>query len=189
MTASHSSVETSSRTLRAFSRARPTADTIEPGFFGSSTRNSLTDDGVDRQLGSANTCRGCRTASRSSHAAGLRGRRLEQPVVGDVEHAGGVLGPLDVATRPEEALGVPGEHQGAPPVLRSASTHVSFDPPPWRRVHDERALAQRDPGEAARDHLDALARQHERAQVDVAALEVVADERGCRDSGTTSCAM
>src|SRR5262245_32938458 len=47
-----------------------------------------------------------------------------------------------------------------------------------RRVDDERALAERGAGEPARDDPDAVgAAQHERAQVDVAAVQAAADER------------
>src|SRR5690242_6961730 len=51
-----------------------------------------------------------------------------------------------------------------PRVLRAAAL---------RAVDDERALAQRHAREAARQHLDPLAVEHERAQVDVPALHAV----------------
>ena len=57
----------------------------------------------------------------------LFGGRLEEAVVGDVEHAGGVLRPLHVPPHPEQRLRVSGEHQSPSP----ASTQVSFEPPPW----------------------------------------------------------
>ena len=71
------------------------------------------------------------------------------------------------ATGPEQRLGVAGQHQPAasrvgrcpavgqhPRVLAAAAL---------ARVHDEAALAQGDAGEPARDHLDLVAAQHERA--------------------------
>ena len=42
--------------------------------------------------------------------------------------AGRVFGALDVPARPEEVLGVPGEHQSTS--SSDARTQVSFEPPP-----------------------------------------------------------
>ena len=47
--------------------------------------------------------------------------------VGDVEHARGVLGALDVARHPEELVGGAAEHGDVP---QSARTQVSLVPPP-----------------------------------------------------------
>ena len=97
-------------------------------------------------------------------------------MVGDVEHAGRVLGALDLPSGPEQRLGVTGEHHRRalpigehPGVLAAAAL---------ARVHDEAPLAERHAGEPAGDHLHPVAAEHERPEVDVAAFEVVVDERG-----------
>ena len=115
-------------------------------------------------------------------------------MVGDVEQARGVLGALEVAAGPEEIFGVSREHQAVS--SSRASTQVSFEPPPCEEFTTSEPRAQRHPREPARDHLDPLAREHERAQVDVAALEARAAGAtpasirvGCRESDTSSCAM
>src|SRR5699024_6593663 len=84
------------------------------------------------------------------------GRVLEELQPQYVDDPGGPVGPLDVATDPEERIGDPAEHQrssfdegvslGAPEprqmtsppspswgtrLYRPASTHVSLEPPPW----------------------------------------------------------
>ena len=70
------------------------------------------------------------TAHGSAHASpGSITRRAGAHPVGDVEHARGVLGALDVARHPEELVGGAAEHVG-PPVASCASTQVSLVPPP-----------------------------------------------------------
>ena len=59
----------------------------------------------------------------------------------------------------------------------SASTHVSFVPAALRRVHDQRPLAQRHAGEAARHEIHGASRQHVRTQIDVARSDAGRDER------------
>ena len=104
-------------------------------------------------------------------------------MVGDVEHPGGVLGPLDLPPGPEQGLGVTGEHHAGDldprsSRSRSASTQVSLLPPPWLEFTTRLPLRSATRVRPAGDHLDAVAAQHERPQVDVAALEVVVDEGG-----------
>ena len=74
-----------------------------------------------------------------------------------------------------ERLGDAGEHQRRPHEER---TQVSLRPAALRGVDHQRAVAQRDPREAAGHHDRPLAVDHERAQVNVAGLEAVAHQHG-----------
>ena len=67
---------------------------------------------------------------------GAGAARVEHEAHGDVELAHGILGPLEVAAHPIEAVGNAGEHLGFS--LKStrcySSTHVSLLPPPCEEL-------------------------------------------------------
>ena len=153
----------------------------------------------------------------------------------DVEDAGGVLGPLDVAADPVERLGDAAQHRDLAVLLlllllllgillrrrselrgpptgiagrrrrcavrsgdglapawhrRPASTHVSFEPPPWLEFTTRLPSRQGHPGQPAGHHPHVAAVVHrERPQVDVAGPRRPSTWVGDVDSATTSWAI
>ena len=88
----------------------------------------------------------------------------------DVEEPRHVLGALDVARRPVQRLGDPAQHQAEHPGVLAAAALGGVD--------DERPRPERRARQPARDDARRVgARQHEGAQVDVAATQLAVDER------------
>ena len=126
MSASHISVEITSRSVRPRSRARATQETIEAGLSVSSVEQPR-DLGAPERRGASR--RELELAASSSPGAGglapmiastpsqlsampaLARRAGDVGVEGAVEHARGVLGAGQVASQPEQLLGDPGQHQ------------------------------------------------------------------------------
>ncbi len=96
--------------------------------------------------------------------------RQERHLVVDVEHARRVLGALHVAGHPEQVIGGARQHAHA------SRIQVSLVPPPCEELTTSEPCLQRDAGQPARHHLHRLAREHERAQVDVARRDAALDE-------------
>ena len=106
---------------------------------------------------------------------------VEHETHGDVELAHSVLGPLEVAAHPIEAVGNARKHLGTLPkrVIR-----LLFQNPcvlaaaALRGVDDERAFFEGDARESSGDDVDLVAKENVRPQIDVARLKTVADEAG-----------
>ena len=128
---SHTSVGSRSRTLRAFSRARLTQATMLSGLSRPKVRNH----GTLRSSARRWVTQEAVVVARDPHerlphqaAAGAVGRvALQGRGLAHLEQAREVLGALEVARRPVERLGDPGQHQ----LLR---TQVSLLPPPWEEL-------------------------------------------------------
>ena len=82
----------------------------------------------------------------------------------DRDQPRGVLGPLDIAAHPVEAVGDAAQH------LLTLNTQVSFEPPPWDGIDHQAAALQRHAGQRAGHDLGFRAMQDEGAQIDMARL-------------------
>ena len=177
---------------RAFSRARAIMLRIDWGFVRSNVRKRRT------ALRSGAGCAGVeRIAAGEDMQRDLDRRRavvgggaggVELEVETDVEQAGHVFGAFEVAAHPEQVFGDAAQHVGLPPSGRRRAAPVHPAPArlvehpgvlgaaPLRAVDDQAPLRQRDAREPAGHHHDLFAVEHERAQVDVAAVEPAVDE-------------
>ena len=105
---SHSSVETTSRLRRAFSRAAPSEPTTEAGVVASHDQRVEHLAAADRPVRLVPH----RREQRGADDVLGRPRVVEQQAEVDVEDAAGVLGPLDVAADPVQRLGDAGSARG-----------------------------------------------------------------------------
>ena len=131
MICSHISLETYSRTVRAFSRARTMQEKMECGFFLSNATKSTTvvrvGLGVER-VEEVVLLEGIddRLPMLAHRLVGLV-LEVQHELEVHIQDPGVVLGPFDVAAHPIERVGDPAQHAG---VSSSSTTHESLLPPP-----------------------------------------------------------
>ena len=165
---------------------------IDWGLVRSKVRKPRTALRSGRPMGRRGTPRGRRGCAARSRPAPSRPRRpggcVELEEEPDVEQAGDVFGTLEVAAHPEEVFGDPAEHfrssrarSSGGSTRRRPRCAVVQDPgvlgaASLRAVDHQAPLRQGDPRQAARHDHDVFAIEHERAQVDVPAVEPAVDE-------------
>ena len=96
-------------------------------------------------------------------AMALDGARHQRYAVAHFEQPRHVLGPLDIARHPVTAM------RRCGPACASVLQHPGvFRAPALARIDDERAVLERDPGQAAGCDADAIPGEHEGPQIDMA---------------------
>ena len=163
MISCHISELISSRTWRAFSRAVPMQAAIASRFARS------TCDAVERVRPRRRGPRRRRRQALEQPAPMARRvarRAIERQIEIDVDEPRDVLGALEIAARPVQAVGDPRQHAHSaasfatvPPAARMLVQHPRvLAAAALRRVDDERSLAQRDARQPARHDRDASRR-------------------------------